>query len=163
MNTPVPVSTASPPNIPYSACISPCPSENNQGSPHSGHKSQVVSSLDNKIMRLTSLGQCLSLSFSSCILPPHSGLGPPPPSKREGPDCSHLHWLPNKPKAPDRLIHAHRNPPKQTLPFSASQLWNLLFSPLLKKFQASQEDGEFGGVEGRGGASEVTWGFLDKA
>ena len=86
-------------------------------SPHSGQKSQVVSSLDNKIRRLTSLGQHLSLSISSCILPPTSGLGvplpnpPPEPKEREGSDSGHLYWLPNQPKAlDDKLVRADRNP-----------------------------------------------------
>lgn len=32
-----------------------------------------------------------------------SGLSAPSPIKREGSDSHHLHWLPNKPKAPEPL------------------------------------------------------------
>lgn len=100
----MPVFTASSSKIQYSASTSFCPSENNQGSPHSGQQSQLVLSVDNRITRLKSPGQNLSSSaFSSCIFtpPPHSGVHAPQPIKREGSDSSHLRWLPNKPKPLD--------------------------------------------------------------
>lgn len=76
---PVPVFTASSPNVQYSAATSRCPRENNQASPPAGQQFQTVLSLDNRITSLRSPGKSLSLSPAHIpYLTPHSGLRAPP-------------------------------------------------------------------------------------